>query len=348
LYGLGEIRRGSKRFDEIIAPTYTLLDYQARCMNYIFAHHNNPKQREYHEEGCVVDLPCGMGKTIVGIEFIRRLGRKAVVICHPSDISVSQWATLFHKYVPKLIVLEHHGTSIPPDADVIVTTINSVILTMGAKGVEYNQWLSKRGTIVYDEIHLLAASEFGMALRFMFARYQLGLSATVDRSDKKDRLITWGIGPAINSEKSLGIIPPKFNVLVRILSVKTERAAIEPKNPLNKTYLEMLKELTLSPDRANDLIKRMTERLGEESGECFIIFCNYIEECEFLLPIIGGHEWPGIGFLNTMAVYKSLDADAVKRAADSARVIVCTYKKAGTGFSPVDSRRASYGLRLER
>lgn len=336
-----------------VRSAYTLLPYQQRCIEYIFSTHYSSDRQRDHSEGCVVDLPCGMGKTLVGIEFIRRIDRKALVICHPSGVSVRQWALAFQRFLPSLITSEHHGGAVPPDADVVVTTINSVVLGIGSgANVAYNRWLCGRGSVVYDEAHLLSSTKFGTVIGRIFAQYQLGLSATLERSDRKHELVLYAIGPSIDAVTTLGVSPPKFDVLVRVLMIRPTPACsggmpIAPGSapPTASaavvglpSHMASLKELTLSESRIMDLISRLDARLVERSDECILVFCNFIEECDVVSDALRRHAWSGASGVTSAlvsTVYRDLDAADVRHAADVARIIVCTYKKAGTGFSPV-------------
>jgi hypothetical protein len=106
----------------------TLKDWQVSCVNLINTYFT-PSLLESHSGGCICDLPCGRGKTVVGLEMIRQMGRRALVICNPSIITVSQWVDHFRKFLPHLTVSVCKGgdPNALPDADVVVCTINAIL-----------------------------------------------------------------------------------------------------------------------------------------------------------------------------------------------------------------------------
>lgn len=72
----------SQILDISIKASVKIRFYQERALQNIFI---DQKARS----GLVI-LPCGSGKTIVGIAAIARIKRSAIIICD-SDISVEQW-----------------------------------------------------------------------------------------------------------------------------------------------------------------------------------------------------------------------------------------------------------------
>ena len=145
----------------------------------------------------VIVLPCGAGKTIVGIVAMALL-QKSVLILTTSITAVKQWkreildkTTLTDKEVK-----EYTGESkeIGP-----VTVATYQILTYRPDKTEdfphfglfdERDW----GLIVYDEVHLLPAPVFRVTAQIQ-ARRRLGLTATLIREDGREGDVFSLIGP---------------------------------------------------------------------------------------------------------------------------------------------------------
>ncbi len=145
----------------------------------------------------VIVLPCGAGKTIVGIAALARMQRSALVLT-TGITAVKQWRRelLDKTDLAEDQVAEYTGESkeIAP-----VTLATYQILThRNDKTEEYphfklfdqHDW----GLIVYDEVHLLPAPVFRVTANIQ-ARRRLGLTATLIREDGREGDVFTLIGP---------------------------------------------------------------------------------------------------------------------------------------------------------
>ena len=145
----------------------------------------------------VIVLPCGAGKTVIGIAAIAR-ARTRTLILAPSTTAVRQWiAELLDKTdLTEDEVAEYSGThkTIAP-----VTVATYQVLTHRKAGAEQLEHLAlfdreDWGLIVYDEVHLLPAPVFA-ATATIQSRRRLGLTATLVREDGREEDVFALIGP---------------------------------------------------------------------------------------------------------------------------------------------------------
>src|SRR5450755_2384754 len=145
----------------------------------------------------VVVLPCGAGKTIVGLAAMADIQR-ATLILSPNTIAVRQW---IHEIIDK--------TDIPPEMvgeytgdrkDICPITVSTYqILTYRRSEEEdfphFSLFTSfDWGLIIYDEVHLLPAPVFRITAEIQ-ARRRLGLTATLVREDGRETDVFSLIGP---------------------------------------------------------------------------------------------------------------------------------------------------------
>ena len=149
----------------------------------------------------VVVLPCGAGKTIVGLTTMADIQR-ATLILTPNTVAVRQW---IHEILDK--------TNIPPEMvgeytgerkDIAPITVSTYqILTYRRKIEGSNQEYYPHfslftnydwGLIIYDEVHLLPAPVFRFTAEIQ-ARRRLGLTATLVREDGLEADVFSLIGP---------------------------------------------------------------------------------------------------------------------------------------------------------
>ena len=149
----------------------------------------------------VVVLPCGAGKTIVGLATMSDIQR-ATLILTPNTIAVRQWINeiIDKTDVPAEMVGEYTGER----KDIAPITVSTYqILTYRRPGEEGEaddfphfslltsyDW----GLIIYDEVHLLPAPVFRVTAEIQ-ARRRLGLTATLVREDGREADVFSLIGP---------------------------------------------------------------------------------------------------------------------------------------------------------
>jgi len=145
----------------------------------------------------VIVLPCGAGKTIVGIGAMAKVGAKTLVLT-TNVTALRQWRQeiLDKTDLHPSQVTEYSGES-KELGPVTVTTYQ--ILTYRRKKTDDfthfhlfndNNW----GLIIYDEVHLLPAPVF-RAVANLQSRRRIGLTATLVREDGKEEEVFSLIGP---------------------------------------------------------------------------------------------------------------------------------------------------------
>jgi len=313
---------------------YKLYPAQQLCVDALFDRYLNEEKIQRGEAGCTLNLACGKGKTHIGIHSIALLRRRTLIVCH-SCVSVSQWRKHLLRSLPFVATVEFHGGHSLPLADVVISTVHPLAFARTSNAFDGGvlaQWLGNFGHVIYDEIHLFGADRFREIFNLVFSATQLGLSATPERSDGNELEYSLKVGPILNAQSDLGICPPQFKVVVFPISPPTSR------RPLNgASYAEKVKALTMDEGRVEFLIGKMREHLNNLPDENQLIFCNYIQEVDFLFdrlsaafPSLTGEGGNAIG-----KVYRDLCSEAIAALADTARIIICTYKKGGTAFSPL-------------
>jgi DNA excision repair protein ERCC-3 len=145
----------------------------------------------------VIVLPCGAGKTIVGIAAMNLLG-KSTLILTTSVTAVKQWR---REILDKTDLTEAQVAEYTGDTKEIapVTIATYQILTYRPdKSEEFPHFkiFDQRdwGLVIYDEVHLLPAPVFRVTAQIQ-ARRRLGLTATLVREDGRESDVFSLIGP---------------------------------------------------------------------------------------------------------------------------------------------------------
>ena len=166
-----------------------------------------PYQREaaevFHAGGTekggsgVVVLPCGAGKTVVGIACMHRLQAQTLVLT-TNTIAVRQWRNelLSRTTLGPEDVGEYTGDAKEVRPVTISTYQMLTYRRRASKEFTHFSLFSARdwGLVIYDEVHLLPAPVFRVTAEIQ-ARRRLGLTATLVREDGREDEVFSLIGP---------------------------------------------------------------------------------------------------------------------------------------------------------
>lgn len=184
-------------FDIEIRPQETegtgvsLRDYQTSAVN-AFHQGGGP------EGGSgVVVLPCGAGKTIVGIGIMSLIKSETLILV-TNTVALRQWKDeLLNKTMITDDMIGEYSGDKKEIKPVTIATYNILTYRKNKKEgfVHFDLFSSKNwGLIIYDEVHLLPAPVFRMTSEIQSKR-RLGLTATLIREDGLESDVFSLIGP---------------------------------------------------------------------------------------------------------------------------------------------------------
>ena len=176
-------------------------DYQEQALSRVFGNHRA-------RSGIIV-LPCGSGKTLVGITAACTVKRSTLVLCN-SSVSVNQWAQQFKMWAqidPALVIEFTSDKKVWPEerrkeACVLISTYNMIGYTghRSAEAREIMAEVSDRewGLCILDEVHVAPADTFLTCMTTRTrSRCKLGLTATLVREDEGIAVLNAQIGPKL-------------------------------------------------------------------------------------------------------------------------------------------------------
>ncbi len=145
----------------------------------------------------VICLPCGAGKTVVGIGAMGRARAQTLVIV-PNIVAVRQWIReiLDKTSLDPSEVGEYSGEV--KDIRPVTVTTYQVLTHRAAHSDDFPHLaifgMRDWGLIIYDEVHLLPAPVFRITTEIQ-AKRRLGLTATLIREDGREEDVFSLIGP---------------------------------------------------------------------------------------------------------------------------------------------------------
>lgn len=143
----------------------------------------------------VIVLPCGAGKTLVGIGAMAQTGARTLILV-TNTVASRQWRAelLARTTLSETEIGEYSGER--KEIRPITIATYQIVATRRGQLYTHMEALSAEdwGLIVYDEVHLLPAPVFRMAADIQ-SRRRLGLTATLVREDGREGDVFSLIGP---------------------------------------------------------------------------------------------------------------------------------------------------------
>ncbi|WP_179298824.1 DNA repair helicase XPB [Evansella halocellulosilytica] len=250
------------------------------------------KPKSYEKGNGFIILPCGSGKTLVGIGVMSKINEETLIIA-PNDTSLHQWrAEIFANTNLGNSDIGLYASSEKNVRPVTLTTYQMLTYRGESKNNLYPHFrlFQERnwGLIIYDEVHLLPAPLFRMT-SYMQGKRRLGLTATFVREDGREDDIYSLIGP---KRYELGIKELEHNDWIAKPICKEYKVHFSEDHW--EKYLQSSKKEKYKMASVNDEKLNVLNVLVEKHREDHILIIGqYIEQLEkiaahFSIPIITG------------------------------------------------------------
>ncbi|MAD34456.1 MAG: helicase [Planctomycetes bacterium] len=238
------------------------------------------------EGGCgVVVLPCGAGKTVVGIAAMHLLQTNTLILT-TNTVAVRQWVRelLDKTDLSDGEVGEYTGENkqIRP---VTVATYQILTHRRGRLDGFTHLDLFDRGgfgLIVYDEVHLLPAPVF-RATAGIQARRRLGLTATLVREDGRQDEVFSLIGPKRYELPWKHLERAGFLAVARCFEVRVA-LGVERRQRYDRATARSQIRIASDNERKNDVVGRL---LRQHAGDRVLVIGQYLEQLRILSGLFG-------------------------------------------------------------
>jgi len=240
----------------------------------------------------VVVLPCGAGKTMVGIGLIEKLKCQTLILA-PNITSVRQWRKEIIRWTTlgEDDVAEYSGVR----KDIAPITVATYQITAhrrsNTEDFTHLQLFSDHdwGLIIYDEVHMLPAPVFRFTAEIQ-ARRRLGLTATLVREDGREDEVFTLIGPRIYDMPWRDLEKEGFIARVRCVEVRLDLPTEEREGYLAADRRHRFRISSENPMK----LKRLREILKRHKGDRIMVIGQYLRQLKEVArsigaPLITGH-----------------------------------------------------------
>ncbi|TCS78240.1 DNA repair helicase XPB [Tepidibacillus fermentans] len=259
--------------------SFQLRDYQRKAIDI------------FYEKGAVsggsgvIVLPCGSGKTVVGIGIMELLQAETLILTTNTS-SVRQW---IHELIDKTSLTEEMVGEYSGQKKEVkpVTVATYQILTYRSRDeleFEHMKLFQSRnwGLIIYDEVHLLPAPVFRYTANIQ-AKRRLGLTATLVREDGKEDEVFSLIGP-----KKYEVPWLQMEDRGWIAKAKCTDIQIPLPKKWEKQYIEASKKQKYRIAATNPLkIKVLKKLIKQHQDDPILIIGQYLNQLEEIAKELG-------------------------------------------------------------
>lgn len=284
----------SPRLEIDLKPSTHIRSYQEKSLSKMFS---NGRARS----GVIV-LPCGSGKTLVGITAICTVKKRAVILC-TSGVAVDQWKRQLEMWStidPALIACftsQNKDCTIDVAKACVVISTYSMMGYGGKRSAESASVYEKIsrvdwGLLVMDEVQVVPADMFRRVIFDVKSHCKLGLTATLVREDNRIEDLNFLIGPKLYEANWLDMQAQGFIAKVQCIEVWCPMTAEFFQEYLNAKPRKKILLYVANPNKlmtCQYLVKK-----HEAMGDKIIIFSDnlYIMELysqHLKLPMIKGN-----------------------------------------------------------
>jgi superfamily II DNA or RNA helicase len=190
-YGLPKVSKITGGQDINVEFNGKLREYQLEPVNKFLEAARNPLKM-----GGIISVPCGFGKTIMGLYIACQLKKKTMFISH-KDFLNQQFIDTVKTFSPNanIGIIKQNKVDVV-NKDFIIASLQSLSM----RDYDINIF-NDIGFIIIDEVHHTGAQVFCRAFKKLHTPIILGLSATLNRKDGMRKVFEYYIGGSVYTMK---------------------------------------------------------------------------------------------------------------------------------------------------
>ena len=300
-----------------------LRDYQKTVMDsYLKAIKFGSKEEENSEGSALIELGCGLGKTVLGLKIIQVIRKKTIIFVHKTFLK-NQWIERIKQYLPDAKIGTIQGQIIDiEDKDIVIAMIQSISM----KSYPDNLF-DEFGFSCFDECHHISSETFSNCLRKCTTLYSLGLSATMNRKDGLTHVFKMYLGDICNKQKKK---EEEDNVLVKAIDYVVlddeDYNEVERDYRGNVKHTTMLSRVSNFNYRTDFIINVIENELKINKDQQIILLGHQKNLLNYIYKVVELKNLTSVGYYIGGMKEKDL------KISESKQLILATYAMAAEGL----------------
>ena len=266
--------------------------------------------------GGLFELPCAYGKTVLALNVIAKLKKKTLIIVH-KEFLLNQWVERINQFLPNTRIGRIQGQKIDiDDKDIVLCMLQSLSMK------EYPATLfDSFGFSIIDEVHHISSEVFSNSLFKIVTKYNLGLSATMERKDGTTKVFKMFLGNVLFK----GIRDEGQTVTVKAIDFSVEDDEFnEVKYDYrgNPMYSSMISKLCAYNRRSEFILTILSDMLAENNNQQIMILAHNKNLLKYLHDAIKHRNIATVGYY--IGGMKEINL----KETETKKVVIATYAMA--------------------
>jgi len=208
-----------------------------------------------------VILPCGSGKTLVGLDLISMCKTDTLILTN-SQASVKQWKKSLLKMTS--LTEEHISTYDKTNKEIKPVTITTYNMAsyrnknnsfIHFDKIMTNHW----GLVIYDEVHLMPANMFRVSASFQSLR-RMALTATFIREDHREKEVFTLIGPKRHEAAWKEMENQGYISKISLNEIRVEMSSLDHESYKNSSRVQEKFEIASMNTNKIDMIRSLINK----------------------------------------------------------------------------------------
>lgn len=252
--------------------------------------------------------------TVLGIKLLSSFGLKSLIVVNKIQL-MKQWAQELQDKLPGIKVGVIQGKTFDTeDCQVVI----GMLQTISKSNKVTADSLACFGTCIIDEAHCIASEVFSRIMFKVRPKYLFGLTATLERKDKMEKILLWYIGSVLFSDKSTLKQASDIRI-VKYSGVSSKELLLRDGTP---AVSSMISNIGLDSER-NTLLVGIIKDLAENKENQILVLSDRTAQLKLLSTKLPGISGLFIGSLKPEVLVENKER----------QIILATYGMASEGFN---------------
>lgn len=290
-------------------------------------------------KGGILTAGCGAGKTFMGIEILRRIGKRFLWLTHTSDL-LRQTLREMKSLYPKLDV------GLITEGEVKIGKDGAIATVQTLSKIDYKVYSKEFDVVMVDECHRAVGTPtnvkmFSKVIENIPARYKYGLTATPKRSDTmiKSIYMLLGLSKDGQFEPTFKVDRNKVKTMVATHVMIPLYTDIDYNSDVFGTdgtinYNNLINYFSYNKERNEEIIKNII-KCGQEDRKQ-VVLCHRIDHCKILNEML---LQKGLNSTLIIGATKAKDRENILKQNIKWDILVATYSllKEGVNVKELDT-----------
>lgn len=234
---------------------------------------------------CIMSAPTAFGKTVVAANIISKRKTNTLILVHRKQL-LGQWKERLAAFLKgkkiKIGVLGAGKSKANYQIDV-------AMLQTLSRRTDLREIMSKYGQIIIDECHHIAAFSFEQVVKHFQGKYALGISATPERKDGHQPIVSMQCGEVIAADKKhyFENISDKF-VNYRTTDFEYYHDNVEISDIYENLYKNEFRNNFICADIIKEYNQNKSCVVLTERREHILFLLNLLKDCKNIVVMKGG------------------------------------------------------------